>query len=53
MIMTISAMSIFAGSLSFAQKNLNVRIAGSGDVSYTGNASVKSRVAGSGSVSKR
>jgi hypothetical protein len=36
-----------------AGKTLDVRIAGSGDVTYTGNAAVKSRVAGSGSVTKR
>lgn len=37
-----------------ADKALQVRIAGSGDVTYTGNAAnVSSRVAGSGSVNKR
>jgi hypothetical protein len=37
-----------------ADKALEVRIAGSGDVTYTGNAStVSSKVAGSGSVNKR
>lgn len=37
-----------------AEKALQVRIAGSGDVNYTGNAAnVSSRVAGSGSVNKR
>jgi hypothetical protein len=37
-----------------AEKSLDVRIAGSGDVVYTGNpATVTSKVAGSGSVSKR
>jgi hypothetical protein len=37
-----------------ADKSLEVRIAGSGDVVYTGNpATVNARVAGSGSVSKR
>jgi len=36
-----------------AQKTLIVSIAGSGDVVYSGEASVKSSVAGSGTVKKR
>ena len=37
-----------------AEKSLDVRIAGSGDVTYTGNAAtVNAKVAGSGSVNKR
>jgi hypothetical protein len=37
-----------------ADKSLEVRIAGSGDVVYTGNpATVSTKVAGSGSVNKR
>jgi hypothetical protein len=36
----------------YAENNLSVNIAGSGDVYYKGNASIKQSIAGSGKITK-